>query len=69
MSLESIPDFLKTLQPEQLKTAAARRFADFCLRDFTTHSKADGFDPQVYADAASLVIARLEARRHEGSHS
>lgn len=68
MSLEAAPDFLKTLQPEQLKTAAARRFADFCLHDFPTCGKADGFDPQVYADAASLVIARLEASRHGEPH-
>ncbi|HRJ52306.1 MAG TPA: hypothetical protein PLE99_06045 [Candidatus Thiothrix moscowensis] len=64
MSEKQPPEFLQKLQPETLKTAAARRFADFCLQDFPTHAKAEGFDPQVYADAASLVIARLEATRH-----
>ncbi|MBU0656906.1 MAG: hypothetical protein KJ914_17425 [Gammaproteobacteria bacterium] len=64
MSAKHPPEFLQGLQPETLKTAAARRFADFCLQDFPTHAKAEGFDPQVYADAASLVIARLEATRH-----
>jgi phage terminase large subunit GpA-like protein len=64
MSSKATPDFLQTLRPDQLKTAVARRFADFCLQDFAAHANADGFDPQVYADAASLVIARLEATRH-----
>jgi len=64
MSSKSTPDFLQSLRPEQLKTAVARRFADFCLQDFPAHANADDFDPQVYADAVSLVIARLEATRH-----
>ncbi len=64
MSSPKTPDFLQTLKPEQLKTAAARRFADFCLQDFPSHAHAEGFDPQVYADAVSMVIARLEANRY-----
>ena len=64
MSSHTLPDFLQQLQPEQLKTAAARRFADFCLQDFPDRQKTDGFEPYVYTDAASLVIARLEATRY-----
>ena len=64
MSSQVTPDFLQQLQPEQLKTAAARRFADFCLQDFPDRQKTDAFEPHVYADAASLVVARLEATRY-----
>lgn len=64
MSHQSTPDFLQNLQPAELKTAAARRFADFCVQDFVQHSDVEGFDPEVYAGAARLVIERLEASRH-----
>ncbi|WGZ94066.1 MAG: hypothetical protein QJT81_20110 [Candidatus Thiothrix putei] len=50
--------------PTPLKTAAARRFMEFCLQDLPRHTHADGFDPHVYADAVALVISRLEATRH-----
>lgn len=58
------PNLLPAIQPAALKTAAARRFLEFCQQDFPTHTKADGFDPHVYADAVKLVIDRLEATRH-----
>jgi hypothetical protein len=57
-------DLMQEIQPAQLKTAAARRFMEFCQKDFPTHGKADGFDPKVYVDAVKLVISRLEATRH-----
>lgn len=66
-SPKKFPDFatlLTDVQPDQLKTAAARHFMEFCRKDFPTHAHADGFDPDVYADAAKLVIGRLEATRH-----
>lgn len=56
-------DFLQNLQPAELKTAAARRFADFCLQDFDQHMDEEGFDLDVYADAVKLVVERLEAAR------
>lgn len=60
------PDFLQNLRPTELKTAAARRFADFCLQDFGRHyGTDDAFDPDRYADATRLVIERLEALRGE----
>lgn len=59
-----LPDLLQAVQPAQLKTAAARRFMEFCQQDFPSHAKADGFDPQVYVDAVKLVVSRLEATRH-----
>ena len=58
------PNPLEALQLTQPKTAAARRFMEFCLADFPTHAKADGFDASVYTDAVQLVINRLEAARH-----
>lgn len=64
MSSPVIPEFLQQLQPEHLKTAAARHFAHFCLQDFPNRQNTDGFEPHVYADAVSLVIARLEATRY-----
>ncbi len=57
-------DLMQAIAPVPLKTAAARRFMEFCQQDFPTHNKADGFDPNVYADAVKLVINRLEATRH-----
>jgi hypothetical protein len=57
-------DLMQELSPAPLKTAAARRFMEFCQQDFATHGKADGFDPKVYVDAVKLVISRLEATRH-----
>lgn len=66
-SAKNLPDFttlLPDLQPDTLKTAAARHFMEFCQKDFPTHTHADGFDPKVYADAARLVLERLEATRH-----
>lgn len=57
-------DLMQAIAPAPLKTAAARRFMEFCQQDFPTHDKADGFDPKVYVDAVKLVIDRLEATRH-----
>ncbi|SEA19424.1 hypothetical protein SAMN05660964_01076 [Thiothrix caldifontis] len=57
-------DLTQVLPPTPLKTAAARRFMEFCQQDFPRHTHADGFDPHVYADAVALVISRLEATRH-----
>jgi hypothetical protein len=65
MSVDNLPEYLKNVDADQLKTAAARRFAQFCLQDFPTHTNADGFDPVIYDDAAKLVISRLEAMRFE----
>lgn len=55
---------LQAIPVASLKTAAARRFLEFCQQDFLTHTKADGFDPQIYADAVKLVLGRFEATRH-----
>lgn len=57
-------DLAQILPPVPLKTAAARRFMEFCQHDFQSHARADGFDPNVYADAVKLVVDRLEATRH-----
>ncbi|MGB5597860.1 MAG: hypothetical protein WBM66_04005 [Thiothrix litoralis] len=57
-------DLMQEIAPAPLKTAAARRFMEFCQQDFPTQQKADGFDPKVYTDAVKLVISRLEATRH-----
>lgn len=57
-------DLAQVLPPVPLKTAAARRFMEFCQHDFQRHAHADGFDPNVYADAVKLVVERLEATRH-----
>ncbi len=65
MSHQSTPDFLQNLRPTELKTAAARRFADFCLQDFDHQAGTEGFDPEAYADAVKLVVGRLEALRHK----
>ncbi|MEZ5453197.1 MAG: hypothetical protein R3E93_10370 [Thiothrix sp.] len=59
-----LPDLLQATQAGQVRTAAARRFLEFCQQDYPTHTKADGFDPQVYLDAVKLVLNRLEATRH-----
>lgn len=59
-----LPDILQAVQPSQLKTAAARRFMEFCRQDYPAHANADGFDPNVYIDAVKLVLTRLEATRH-----
>lgn len=58
------PTLLQAIPVASLKTAAARRFLDFCQQDFSTHTKADGFDPNLYVDAVKLVLSRLEATRH-----
>lgn len=60
------PDLAQVLAPVPLKTAAARRFMEFCQQDFQRRAHTDGFDPSVYADAVALVIERLEATRHRG---
>lgn len=57
-------DLAQILPPVPLKTAAARRFMEFCQQDFQSYAHADGFDPKVYADAVTLVVNRLEATRH-----
>lgn len=66
-SPKTSPDLLQLLpefDPDTLKTLAARHFMEFCRKDFSAHTHADGFDPQVYADATRLVVERLEATRH-----
>lgn len=57
-------DLLQAIPAAPLKTAAARRFLEFCQQDLPTQTQADGFDPQVYVDAVKLVLDRLEATRH-----
>lgn len=63
-AVKSPLNLLNELKPTELKTAAARRFVEFCLQDFPTYSKANGFDSTIYLDAAKLVIDRLEAARY-----
>ena len=63
MSSELTGSFMQALHPERLKTAAARRFAEFCVQDFPTHAEEAGFDPDTYAEAVGWVVTRLEMNR------
>ncbi len=59
---------LKTdwLNPASLKSAAARRFAEFCQQNLQTPSHAADADPGLSLEAARLVLERLEQRLPTG---
>lgn len=62
----SSPVNVDWLNPDSLKSVTARRFADFCARDFTTtfdagSAESDSAETGLYKEAAQLVIERIEA--------
>jgi hypothetical protein len=60
----SSPVNVDWLNPDRLKSVTARRFAEFCIKDYT--AKNDGAEggqaeDDLYKEAAQLVIERIEA--------
>ena len=58
--MSSEPVRAEWLSASQLKSTAARRFAEFCQQNFAATSTQDSFDASLYQEAAKLVIERLE---------
>ncbi len=48
------------LDKTNLNSAAARRFAEFCKQDILSYDDPDDPDKNIYREAASLVLQRLE---------
>lgn len=58
--MSSEPARAEWLNASQLKSTAARRFAEFCQQNFAVLSHQDNFDANLYQEAAKLVLERLE---------
>jgi len=58
--VSSEPVRAEWLHATQLKSTAARRFAEFCQQNFAAISNQANFDAELYQEAANLVIERLE---------
>ncbi|MEZ5535045.1 MAG: hypothetical protein R3F02_05405 [Thiolinea sp.] len=62
--MSSEPVNVDWLNTKSLKSVTARRFAEFCAKDFSETVKpaeADNPDTDLYKEAARLVIERIEA--------
>lgn len=57
MSSDSTSDWLNS---GDLKSATARRFAEFCKKDFQINNPADEAENRLYQEAAQMIIARIE---------
>lgn len=55
------------LDKTSLKSVAARRFAEFCKRDMLTYDDPDDPEKDLYREAASLVLKRIEQAVSGGS--
>lgn len=64
--MSSEPARAEWLNVAQLKTTAARRFAEFCQQNFAAVSSQDNFDAELYQEAAKLVLERLEQAASTG---
>jgi acyl-homoserine lactone acylase PvdQ len=60
--VSSEPVRAEWLNTSQLKSTAARRFAEFCQQNFAATSNQAQFDAALYQEAAKLVIERLEQK-------
>ncbi len=58
--MSSEPVQAEWLNTTQLKSMAARRFAEFCQHNLTMAANQENFDAHLYQAAAKLVIERLE---------
>ena len=52
---------LDWLNKSSLKSAAARRFTEFCKQDILTYDDPEDPDKKVYQEAAELILQRIEA--------
>ena len=48
------------LDQNSLKSVAARRFTEFCKQDILIYDDPDDPDKDLYREAASMVLQRLE---------
>ena len=64
--MSSEPVRAEWLNTSQLKSMAARRFAEFCQQNFAATSNQPNFDAHLYQQAAQLVIERLEQAAAQG---
>ncbi|MFZ1344962.1 hypothetical protein [Thiothrix eikelboomii] len=58
--MSSEPVRAEWLSTTQLKSTAARHFAEFCQQNFAAVSNQAHFDPHLYKEAAQWVLERLE---------
>lgn len=58
--MSSEPVRIAWLNPAQLKSITARRFAEFCQQNFAATSNQPNFDAELYQEATKMVIERLE---------
>lgn len=62
MSAESVT--VDWLNPKRIKSVIARRFAEFCAKDFVAQHEAaemTAAEANLYKDAAQLMVERIEA--------
>ncbi|WP_298609825.1 hypothetical protein [uncultured Thiothrix sp.] len=64
--MSSEPVRAEWLNTSQLKSTAARRFAEFCQQNFAVVANQENFDANLYQEAAKLVIERLEQAANTG---